>query len=131
MVRTLAPVDDFSENAKASLKSKDCEDPVSLKILIGMGMESDISLDNDTETSWIKGRKIFMTDLDGPLASPIGLARVFSLRSRGGVSYGVSYVWVSDKTIRLGLHANLFLRHSPLLRAATNQVTFSSAIVTC
>ena len=49
LIRTLAPVDDFSENNNVSLNSKDCEAPVSLKILIGT--ESVISRDNDTEPS--------------------------------------------------------------------------------
>ena len=46
LIRTLAPVDDFSENTKVSLNTKDCKTPVFLKILTGM--ESDMSLDNDT-----------------------------------------------------------------------------------
>ena len=52
-MRTLVPVDDFSENTKVSLNSKDCKAPVSLKVLIGM--ELDILLDNDTQLLWIKG----------------------------------------------------------------------------
>ena len=49
LITTLAAVDDFSENNKVLLKSKDSEAPVFLKILIGT--ESDISRDNDTEPS--------------------------------------------------------------------------------
>ncbi|PFX21824.1 hypothetical protein AWC38_SpisGene13683 [Stylophora pistillata] len=49
LITTLAPVEDFSENNKVLLKSKDSEAPVFLKILIGT--ESDISRDNDTEPS--------------------------------------------------------------------------------
>ena len=53
LIRTLAQVDDFSENTKVSLSNRDCEAPVPVKILIGM--ELDESVDNDTEPSWVKG----------------------------------------------------------------------------
>ena len=53
LIRTLAQVDDFSENTKVSLSNRDCEAPVPVKILIGM--ELDVSVDNDTEPSWVKG----------------------------------------------------------------------------
>ena len=53
LIRTLAQVDDFSENTKGSLSNRDCEAPVPVKILIGM--ELDVSVDNDTEPSWMKG----------------------------------------------------------------------------
>ena len=53
LIRTLAQVDDFSENTKVSLSNRDCEAPVPVKILIGM--ELDVSVDNDTEPSWMKG----------------------------------------------------------------------------
>ncbi|RMX51623.1 hypothetical protein pdam_00025427 [Pocillopora damicornis] len=52
-VQTLAQVDDFSENTTVSLSNRDCEAPVPVKILIGM--ELDVSVDNDTEPSWVKG----------------------------------------------------------------------------
>ena len=51
--RTLAQVNDFSENTKVSLSNRDCEAPVPVKILIGM--ELDVSVDNDTEPWWMKG----------------------------------------------------------------------------
>ena len=53
LVKTLAQVDDFSENTIVSLSNRDCEAPVPVKILIGM--ELDVSVDNDTEPSWMKG----------------------------------------------------------------------------
>ena len=53
LIRTLAQVDDLSENTKVSLSNRDCEAPVPVKILIGM--ELDVSVDNDTEPSWMKG----------------------------------------------------------------------------
>ena len=53
LIRTLAQVDNFSENTKVSLSNRDCEAPVPVKILIGM--ELDVSVDNDTEPSWVKG----------------------------------------------------------------------------
>jgi len=53
LIRTLAQVDDVSENTKVSLSNRDCEAPVSVKILIGM--ELDVSVDNDTEPWWMKG----------------------------------------------------------------------------
>ena len=52
-LRTLAQVNDFSENTKVSLSNRDCEAPVPIKILIGM--ELDVSVDNDTEPWWMKG----------------------------------------------------------------------------
>ena len=65
-----------------------------------------------------------MTDLNRPLTSLIGLAWVFFLGTQEGVSL------LSNKTIRLRLHATLFLHHCPLFWAARNQVTFP-AMVTC
>ena len=53
LIKTLAQVDDFSENTKVSLSNRDCEAPVPVKILIGM--ELDVSVDNDTEPSLMKG----------------------------------------------------------------------------
>ena len=53
LIRTLAQMDDFSENTKVSLNNRDCQAPVPVKILIGM--ELDVSVDNDTEPSWVKG----------------------------------------------------------------------------
>ena len=53
LIRTLAQVDNFSENTKVLLSNRDCEAPVPVKILIGM--ELDESVDNDTEPSWVKG----------------------------------------------------------------------------
>ena len=53
LIRTLAQVDDFSENTNVSLSNRDCEAPVPVKILIGM--ELDVSVDNDTEPWWTKG----------------------------------------------------------------------------
>ena len=38
--RTLTPVDNFSDNTKVSLNIKDCEAPESLKILIGMELDT-------------------------------------------------------------------------------------------
>ncbi|RMX54814.1 hypothetical protein pdam_00022528 [Pocillopora damicornis] len=38
---------------KISLSNRDCGAPVPVKILIGM--ELDVSVDNDTEPSWMKG----------------------------------------------------------------------------
>ena len=38
--RTLTPVDNFSDNTKVSLNSKDCEAPESLKILIGKELDT-------------------------------------------------------------------------------------------
>ena len=94
-------------------------------------MESDISFDNDTEPSWMKGWKISIKDLDKPLTSLIGLFWVLFLGTWEGVSSLTGERQrLNDKTIRVGLHAILFLRHSPLFCAAGNQVTFS-AIETC
>ena len=53
LIRTLAQVDDFSENTKVSLSNGDCEAPLPVKILIGMKLDG--SVDNGTEPSWIKG----------------------------------------------------------------------------
>ena len=53
LIKTLAQVDDFSENTEVSLSNRDCEAPVPVKILIGM--ELDVSVDNDTEPSLMKG----------------------------------------------------------------------------
>ena len=53
LIRTLAQVDDFSENTKVSLSNRDCEAQLPVKILIGM--ELDVSVDNGTEPSWMKG----------------------------------------------------------------------------
>ena len=52
LIRTLAEVDDFSENT-VSLSNRDCEAPVPVKILIDM--ELDVSVDNETEPWWTKG----------------------------------------------------------------------------
>ena len=71
-IRTLAQVDDFSENTKVSPSSGDCEAPVPVKILIGM--ELDVSIDNDTEPSWMKGKKRSMTDFQGTMTSLTALA---------------------------------------------------------
>ena len=53
LIRTLAQLDDFSENTKVSVSNRDCEAPVPVKILFGM--ELDVSVDNDTEAWWTKG----------------------------------------------------------------------------
>lgn len=53
LIRTLAQVDDFSENTKVSVSNRDCEAPVPVKILIGM--EMDVSVDNNIEPWWMKG----------------------------------------------------------------------------
>ena len=39
LIRTLAQVDDFSENTKVSLSNRDCEAPVPVKIVIGMELD--------------------------------------------------------------------------------------------
>ena len=53
LIRTLAQVGDLPENTKVSLSNRDCEAPVPVKILIGM--ELDVSVDNDIEPWWMKG----------------------------------------------------------------------------
>ena len=53
LIRTLAQVDDLSENTKVSLSNRDWEAPVPVKILIGM--EMDVSVDNNIEPWWMKG----------------------------------------------------------------------------
>ena len=95
-----------------------------VKILIGM--ELDVSVDNDTEPSWMKGWERSMTDLQGPLTSLTALARVFSLRTWGRrciFTNSSSRQCLSEKTITLR-------RHSPLFRLAGNQLTSYSGIVT-
>ena len=53
LIRTLAQVDNISENTKVSLSNRDFEATVPVKILIGI--ELDVSVDNDTQPSWVKG----------------------------------------------------------------------------
>ena len=53
LIRLLAQVEDLSENTKVSLNNRDCEAPMPVKILIGM--ELDVSVDNDAEPWWTKG----------------------------------------------------------------------------
>ena len=52
LIRTLAQVDNLSENTKVSLSNIDCEAPLPVKILIGM--ELDVSVDNDIQPWWMK-----------------------------------------------------------------------------
>ena len=50
LIRTLAQVDDFSENTKVSLSNRL---PDSMPVKIFIGIELDVSVDNDTEHEWM------------------------------------------------------------------------------